>query len=121
MSQSPFQILASVHQTTPHVEVGFPSAYEGFVDIGVGFLGGLYVPLAYHSQHDCYSMSLWSVQHFIELSKSFNEVFNDAQFNIGRGVENGVEIVAWIASLYFAVDLCKGLQPAHEVKLFADK
>ena len=66
-------------------------------------------------------MSLWSVQHFIETSKSFNEIYNDANFNVGKGFENGIEALAWIGTMYFAIDTCKGLKPVHDVALMAKR
>ena len=86
-------MIQQLAAASPRVEARLPSDYKQYVDEGIGFLAGLYLPLAYFYRHDCYSMSLFTAQHFINSHKAFNEVF-DIYYNIGYGIDIGVEPIA---------------------------
>ena len=99
--------MQTLAAATPHVGARLPQDYRQLIDFGVGVATGLYIPLAYHYSHDCLSMSIFTSSHFVSLHKVFNEIYNDRHYNVGYGIDNGVEAVAMLFWLWRTIETCQ--------------
>jgi hypothetical protein len=99
-------LMRAAAAASPHVEARFPTGYRQLTDFGVGIFTGIYIPLSYHYNHDCLTMSIFSASQFISLHKVFNERFQDQFYNIGYGIDNGVEAVALMFWMWRSIETC---------------
>jgi hypothetical protein len=52
-------------------------------------------------------MSIFTASHLIQLHKVFNERFYDRYYNVGYGIDNGIEAVAFGFWLMRTIENCQ--------------